>query len=179
MNGTHYFEMFRFLSDDLPSEVTSGLSPERVSNPRGDEFEDKAGSLRITTAGGKRFYMDCSADQGHGLTVVYSARHGQIVVNELTGTIQLTARLQEHWGEPTTRYAMPARSWQTQIAPADVLSSSRSLLDALLNDSLSNSATNARSAVAALVAAHVSSEKGGLPVRVDGNLPKDRVFPWA
>ena len=67
MNGTHYIEMFRYMTDEKPSEVTAWFSAGKVPNPRGPQFEDRAGSLRITTASGKRFYMEIGSDQGNGL----------------------------------------------------------------------------------------------------------------
>lgn len=43
MNGSHYFEMFRYMSGEQPVEVTAWLSTEKLSNPRGKQFEDRAG----------------------------------------------------------------------------------------------------------------------------------------
>ncbi len=36
-----------------------------------------------------------------------------------------------------------------------------------------------RAAIAVLVAAHVSNERGHAAVRIDGSLPSARTFPWA
>src|SRR5262249_12575893 len=46
MNGSHYFEMFRYLTDEMPATVSAWFSSETVPNPRGAQFEDRAGTVR-------------------------------------------------------------------------------------------------------------------------------------
>lgn len=179
MNGTHYFEMFRFMTDEEPYAVTAWFSPEKVPNPRGPEFEDRAGSVRVTTKSGKRFYMEVGSDQGHGVKVIYAGPHGQLVVDELAGTMTLNARKKEHRNEPTTRYAMPSVETTKKITPADSVGPTRTVLEALLNGQNFPTGEEGRLAVATLVAAYVSDESGHLPVKVDDHLPLDRKFPWA
>jgi predicted dehydrogenase len=180
MNGTHYFEMFRYMTDEAPTEVTAWFSGEKVGNPRGPQFEDRAGSVRITTASGKRFYLDISADQGHGVKVIYGGAYGQIIVDELAGDMYMDVREEQYRNLPSTRYGMPRVESKVKIAPADAVAPTRAVLEALLNDANPPSGEDGRLAVAALVAAYVSDENGHVPVRIDdGNLPLDRVFPWA
>ncbi len=180
MNGTHYFEMLRYMSDEAPSEVTAWFADENVSNPRGKEFLDRAGSIRVSTTGGTRFYMDAGVDQGHGLSVLYAGPSGQLAVDELTGVLRMSVREAEHRDLASTRYAMPAVIRQWEVAAADATAPTRSVVEALLADENYPSGEDGRHAVATLVAAYVSNENGHLPVRVDVDaLPADRVFPWA
>jgi len=180
MNGTHYFEMFRYMTDEAPEEVTAWFSGEKVGNPRGPQFEDRAGSVRITTASGKRFYMDISADQGHGMKVIYSGAYGQIMIDELAGDMYVDVREEQYRELPTTRYGMPRVASASKIAPADSTAPTRAVLEALLKDENPPTGEDGRLAVAALVAAYVSAENGHVPVRVDdARLPQERVFPWA
>jgi predicted dehydrogenase len=179
MNGTHYFEMFRYMADEPPAIATAWFSTEEVSNPRGPQFQDRAGSVRLTSASGKRFYMEIGADQGHGLKVIYAGPKGVLVVDELLGTIDLSARESQYRDLPTTRYGMPSVNESLSFIPADAVGPSRSVLEALLNDDGPPSGEDGRLAVAALVAAYVSNENGHVPVEVDSDLPSERVFPWA
>ena len=78
MNGSHYFEMFRYLTDEMPVQVAAWFSADTVANPRGVQFEDRAGNVRITTAKGRRFYLDASTDQGHGMHVTYAGPYGRL-----------------------------------------------------------------------------------------------------
>ena len=179
MNGTHYFEMFRFMTGEPPATVAAWFSPGAVPNPRGAQFEDRAGSVRMETASGKRFYMDVTDDQGHGVKVTYSARHGQITVDELAGVMVVDVRQAEHRPLPTTRYGMPSARTERRIRPADAVAPTRAVLEALLRGSGYPSGEDGRLAVAALVAAYVSNETGHTPVAIGDALPAVRVFPWA
>ncbi len=180
MNGTHYFEMFRYLTNETPVEVAAWFSKTKVLNPRGRQFEDRAGSVRLTTASGKRFYMETGDDQGHGMTVIYAGPYGQLVVDELVGTMHLAMREEQHRHLPTTRYGMPWVERTLKIMPADVIGPSFAVLSALLQGDNFPSGEDGRSALAVLVAAYESDENEHNPVRLDDDsLPHDRIFPWA
>ncbi len=179
MNAMHYFEAFRFLADEETVEVTAWFSPAGVPNPRGAQFEDRAGSIRAVTASGKRLYMEMGADQGHGIRAIYACRNGMITVNELTGELLSTEREEQYRELPTTRYGMPAVNTQRVIQPAEVIDTSAAVLEALLHDVNSVSGEDGRRVVGLLVAAYRSAEQGSVAVRLDSKLDRSRVFPWA
>lgn len=179
MNGSHYFEAFRYLSGEDPVEVTAWFDPGSVANPRGAKFEDRAGSIRVTTASGKRLYIEIGAEQGHGLEVIYSGRNGLITVSELTGHMTATVRKPEYLELPTTRYGMPADSTQFMIAPAEVIDSTALVLNALIRDDNRVTAEQAIKTIEILVAAYESAENNNCPVKVDHKLDRSRIFPWA
>jgi len=180
MNGTHYFEMFRFMTGEAPARVAAWFSAGKLANPRGAEFEDRAGSIRLETLSGKRFFMDAAADQGHGMLVCYAAPHGRITVDELGGRMWVVARKPEHRAQPTTRYGMPWDEEERRIAPADALEPTRAVLRALLDGTDYPDGAAGRLAVEILVAAYVSDEAGGRTIDLGREaLPRERVFPWA
>ncbi len=179
MGGSHFFEMFRYLTDEPPVEVTAWFSEERVPNPRGPQFEDRAGSIRLTTASGKRFYLDAGADQGHGVMTIYAGRNGQTVV-DFAGTGHMYVRTEENRSLPTTRYASSEVKTTFTTEDPDVIAPSRATLDALIKGDNPPSGEDARLAVAVLVAAYLSHERGHVPIRLEEvEQHKDRVFPWA
>lgn len=180
MGGSHHLEMFRHLTGEEPDEVTAWLSSQEESNPRGPQFEDRAGSLRLHTPSGVRLYIEIGADQGHGMKVVYSGPRGQLVVDELAGVMYLSVRGEQHRGLPTTRFAAPRVDSVRKIRPVEdlVLEPSKAVLNALLNDGTPASGEDGRAVVALLVAAYVSDENGHIPVRPDRGLSRERVFPW-
>jgi predicted dehydrogenase len=179
MNGTHYVEAFRYLAGEPPVVATAWFDAARLANPRGPEFEDRAGAVRLMTASGHRLYLDASEDQGHGLTAVYAARYGQVVVDELAGELAWTVRRPDQRRLPTTRYASPWERGNLAITPADVIAPSRAVMDALLGGLDFPTGEDGQVAVSALIAAHVSDERGGEPVAIDDRLPVDRAFAWA
>lgn len=180
MNALHYFEMFRFMTDEAPRLVTAWFADVVVQNPRGAQYLDRAGAVRLETAEGRRFYLDCWADQGHGMQVIYAGRYGQLYVDELAGVFFSTVREAQHRTLPTTRYGMPAVHTTQTIAPADVIAPSAAVLKALLQGENYPTGDDGRLAVAVLVAAYLSHERGHATVDLDRDeLPLERVFPWA
>jgi predicted dehydrogenase len=180
MNGSHYFEMFRYLTDEMPVSAAAWFSSASVPNPRGAQFEDRAGSIRLTTARGRRFYMDASTDQGHGMHVTYAGPYGRLDVDELVGRARLVVRKAEHRDVPTTRYAMCAEEQEIPIARPDIVASTRAVLSALLADRDYPGGDVGRMAVEVLNAAYASHEQGGRTIALaKADLPRDRVFRWA
>jgi len=179
MNATHYFEAFRFLTDATPVEATAWFSEERVPNPRGPQFEDRAGQIRLRTADGRRFFLETGADMGHGVKVIYGARNGQIIVDELHGTMVTDCRQAAHRDLPTTRYGMPSARAVLEIPPADALEPTRKVLSRLLASEDYPDGECGRLAVAVLVAAHLSNESGHQAIPIDDRLPRERTFPWS
>jgi predicted dehydrogenase len=180
MNGSHYVEMFHFITGEPAIKVNAQFSKEHVPNPRGAEFVDRAGSIRLETASGKRFYLDAGADQGHGMQVVYSGLHGRITVDELAGRMQVVVREAEHRNRPTTAYGMPCTTRDVAIAPTDALEPSRAVLAALLAGQDFPDGAAGRRAVEVLTACYFSDERDGKTIHLGREaLPRERTFPWA
>jgi len=180
MNGSHYFEMFRYMTDERPATVAAWFSKEAVANPRGAQFEDRAGAVRITTEKGKRFYMDAGSDQGHGMHVTYAGPYGRLDVDELGGQAKLVVRKPEHRAVPTTRYGMPWDERSFPVTPADSVAPTRAVLSAMLQGEDFPDGEAGRMAVEVLVAAYQSHEEGGRTIDLaTAKLPRDRTFPWA
>jgi predicted dehydrogenase len=180
MNGIHYFELFRWLTGEQPAQVTAWFAKEPVKSPRGPQFSDRAGQVRVSVASGKRLYLDIGDDQGHGLKVIYAGRNGLFVADELAGTIDHVVRDAEHRELPTTRYGMPATARRLEVAPADAVVPSRRVIDALVNNRDYPTGEDGRTALEVLVAAFVSAESGNVPVAVRAEaLPRGRRFDYA
>lgn len=179
MNGVHYFEAFRFLTGEKIEEVTAWFSKEEVPNPRGVQFQDRAGSLRAVTASGKRLYMDIGADQGHGMRVMYGCRLGAITVDEVLREMETTQRTEANRGLPSTRVGSPGENMRRTLPFCDAIETTVEVLNALFSGENSVTGENGRSAVEVLVAAYHSNDRGSVPVRIDGELDRTRRFPWA
>lgn len=180
MNGTHYFEMFRFLTDEEPVKVSAWFDSEEVPNPRGPQFKDSAGCIRLETESGKRFYMDASADQGQGLHVTYNCRNGRISVDELSGKIDHAVRTPDSRSAPTTRYGMPFDVGTSQIAPTDAIAPTEATLRALLDGDNYPTGEHGLLAMKLLVASHLSSSRGGQTIDLRNEvLPRDLKLPIA
>jgi predicted dehydrogenase len=180
MNATHYFEAFRFLTDEPPDRVSAWFDSECLPNPRGAQFKDVSGCIRISTVSGHRLYLDASADQGHGVQVTYMARNGRITIDELTGDMTTVVRKPEHRDAPTTRYGMPVVIEQQQIPACELVESTKAVMQALISGENYPTLADATLAVKTLVAAYHSHRQGGIEVPLASIADDDpEVFPWA
>jgi len=180
MNGSHYFEMFRYMTDETPVKVSAWFSKGLVANPRGEQFEDHGGCIRLETASGKRFYMDASTDQGHGMFVSYAGPNGRLDIDELAGHARLVLREEEHRKQPTTRYGMPWKTTEIPITPADAVAPTRAVMEALLAGENYPDGRTGLMVLEVLVAAYLSHELGGATIDLRNiELPRTRVFSWA
>lgn len=179
MNGSHYFEAFRYLTNEAVAEISCWFDPNNVPNPRGPQYIDRSGQLRAVSASGVRLIIELGADLGHGIEVVYGCRNGQLLVDELAGFVRGIHRQSEYRELPTTRYGMPANEFQRKIAQAEVTKPTEDLWRAMLADGSYPDGESGRHTVAALVAANLSGENGSRPVALDQGLPLERKFMWA
>ena len=179
MNCSHYFEAFRFLTGEKIHSVNAWFSPHDVSNPRGPQFRDKSGVVRAHTQSGKRLFLDCGANQGNGIFVVYGCRFGQLRLDELAGDYTVMHRKDEDRELPTTRYGMPSHYLGSKIKGAEIIESSAMVLNALLEQKDSVSGDYGLHVVKVLAACYRSSEHNGTEVLVDDMEQDNMVFPWA
>lgn len=179
MNGSHFFEMFGYLTEEEIDSVSFWADEQLVPNPRGEQYQDRSGQLRAVTPKGVRLYMEIGGDQGHGLQVIYGCRHGQVYVDELSGYLRYSYRKEEFRQLPSTRYAMPADIEVIEIEPIDAVSPTQAVWRAMLSGNAFPDGLCGRHAVRALVAANVSAEREGALVRLSDQSLSDRVFPWA
>ncbi len=180
MNGIHYIELMRFMFDEAPRCVTAWFDAADLPNPRGSDFRDKSGSMRLTTASGKKLYLDASVSNGHGLIATYVAKRGQIIVDELAGKLYATRRNIEDKDLPSTRYGQPSIIMSEDIAAIDIVESTKAVITALIKGEGYPTVMDATLAIKALVCAYVSNENNNRAVGLsDSNLPLERVFAWA
>lgn len=181
MNGSHYFEAFRFLTGSRMRSVSAWFAPEQIGNPRGPQFRDESGALLALGENGKRFQLSAGNDQGHGMTVTYATAYGHIICDELEGVLTVTARKPEHRGLPPTRYGMPCDRWEERFQALDNVGATRPVLSALTSGEPFPDGVRGRDVVRALVGCYLSAENGGRQVSLDDELGKvsERVFAWA
>lgn len=178
-NGSHYFEAFRYLTDEPLVSMQAWLDEKEIPNPRGPQFRDVSGVVRGRSASGIRFSMDASADQGHGMAVHYGTQHGQIYVSEFDGEIHVSYREEAHRDMPTTRYGMPWIRETARFMPPDNLGPTTAVYRAALAGDNYPTAEQGAQVVQLLAACYLSHARDGARVSVDdADLEMDRVYAW-
>ena len=180
MNGSHYFEAFRYLTDSNLRSVAALFSPKALKNPRGPQFCDAAGSLMCVAESGQHFLLSAGEHQGHGLTVTYATQWGHIFCDELAGRYSATVRKPEHREQPSNRYGMPSDKWERTFPLVEHATTTASVLRELLDGQQYPDGQDGLHAIACVVAAHKSNDQHGKPSRLDDLADyTTRVFPWA
>ena len=180
MNGSHYFEMFRYMTGCNVDRLSAWFEAERLPNPRGPQFDDASGRLVAFNDAGQSFYLDYSAQAGWGIIVNYICRHGQVTVDELSGEYQVKSRRAEFRELPTSRYGMPVDTLRSQLQPADSVGPTRAVWQALLTGADYPTGEDGLHALKCLVAAHLSDRRGGAMIKLsDTAETTSEVFGWA
>lgn len=180
MNVSHMLEMFRFISGDFPETVQAWFDKDIVPNPRGDQFEDRSGFLKIKTKSGKTLTVNSSAENGHGIVTSYVGKYGQIALNNLTGDALIAHRKEECRDRPTTLYGLPAENVTHKYQSSDLVVRARKTMEALLDGRGYPDGETILRTIEILVGAYVSNQENSRSVNVSGEtLPENQVFPWA
>ncbi len=168
MNASHYFEMFRYITDSYISKLRAWFEAVELENPRGPEFKDCSGRVLAQNDLGVSLYIDFSAAAGHGLQLVFICRNGQISVDEITGDIRASVRKEEHRNVSTSRYGMPADVSNFTVEPTDTVAPTMELWLAMIRGSDFPDGNVGAYVINCLVAAHYSNAKGGAEILVGG-----------
>ena len=167
MNGTHYFEAFRFVTGTEIYSISGQIDSELLPNPRGAVFADYSGSLLGMTQDNVKMFMDFSAGAGHQAVVVYNFRNGKIIINEHQGKLYFSKRASDFMELPTNRYALEGEYAEYSIAPVDSLNPTIEVIRSLVENSNFPSLENGIHAIKCALATILSSEKNGSPTLLD------------
>ena len=180
MNGSHYIEIFCYLTN-LPVEKACGLitgSP--VPSPRGPDFFDQAGHFQFINKKEQCLNLHIPHNQGHGMTFTLAGEYGHVLVDELAGEAIITTRKPEHRNMPSTRYGMPWLRQSKNFPMADNVTSSMAMIEALIADKNYPDCQQGRNVIAALIAACYSSENEGRLINMaDESSFYHMEFAWA
>ena len=180
MNGSHYFEAFRWLSGSDIQCVSAWFSGPPMNNPRGKLFFDQSGESRIVSSNGHRLFLNVGCDQGHGMTVTYATNFGYIFIDELAGVGFSATRKREYKNLPYSRYGMPSDHKEITFAVADNLKPTQELMKSFLRDGDYADGISGKSVVATLSAIWCSAENGSESVDLfDLKDYHKKKFPWA
>lgn len=133
MNGSHFIEFFKWLLDEEIVSVSAKLSLQKSINPRGSQFKDYFGDLRAITYSNLPIYISFPESAGHGIITIYNFNFAKIIVDELTGSIQVKTRSPTDFSLPTTRYGLKSTQMNHEFPIPSLEALSRVLIRNLIN----------------------------------------------
>jgi predicted dehydrogenase len=134
MNGSHFIEFFKWLLDEEIVSVSSKLGFQKSLNPRGSQFKDYCGELRAVTYSNLPIYISFPESAGHGILTIYNFNFAKIIVDELTGSIQVKTRSSADFDLPTTRYGLKSSQLNYEFPIPSLEALSRDLIRNLINE---------------------------------------------
>ena len=179
MNGSHYIEAFRFLTNENLHKVSAIFSPQLIPNPRGPQFQDRAGSLRLITPKNKILNMEIGSNQGHGMQVTYSYERGIVVVDEVAREIFTSCRLPENRGLPSTRVGTTGINSTYGLPFCGVIETTALMLRAMVSGCDYVTGEQGRAVVQALALAYQSARQAGTYLTIEECDVLNEKFPWA
>jgi hypothetical protein len=179
MNVTHYFDAFRWLTQDDDIVLQSKIEDKEIESPRGLAYGDYAGWVLAINSLGQRLYVDFSSDVGHGIVCIYQFDRGKIMINELEATMELYSRLAEYSDSPSHRYGLPAFSIIKKIRSSSLIELSQKVILEMMGEAdlptLHDGIVNTSLALSCI---H-SSANFSKPVHWKDVLDLDLVTKWA
>lgn len=168
--GTHYFDLAAWLMDARPVWVAGEIDATVTPNVRGHQYIDPGGRGSVGYENGATASFELSGDvQSTGVFTIVGT-HGVVEGDELTGPlwgrIDISARPEESWEEPMTRFVKPRRFPLTFDEPLDPVAWATAFLRDLLADHREPTAAAGIDAVDTVMAFHLSSRLGGARVRL-------------
>jgi predicted dehydrogenase len=179
MNGSHYLELFSYLSKQNIASVQFWKDDEKHINPRGPQYTDISGQLRATTPKGHRFFMELGGDLGHGVQTIYNFKYGQVFNDELACSFRTIKRKIDDFSKPTSLYGLPSDNTIKELEKADIIKATQDIWDSMMNDNKFTSGLDGLRVIKALVAANISAEEGGKEIRLEDIELSTRKFSWA
>lgn len=162
MGASHLIRQFMVLVPNQSYEVSFEASGYLNPNPRGEQFVDPAGQLRIRAEDGTRFYLDFDSRQGHGMRSLYSGPTAQLVLDELSGEGLVSYRTIDNRELPPTRYGSAAIERQVKIDIPDPVRSTVLVWKSIMGgDGRATSGNDGILITRVLVAAIQSAQLGG------------------
>ncbi len=179
MNGTHYFEAFRYLTNSHITKVWAWLDNDLKPNPRGPEFFDQSGQIFATNENGQRLFLEIGSDLGHQIITTYNFEFGKITVNVLNGIAYLNSRLHSEVAETTARYDCKDAQEIFHIAPASNLEPSKFVLNSLVVNSNFPTGLDGIHTISVALAAIESNNNGNQVVNVSSLNGNTSTQKWA
>jgi predicted dehydrogenase len=164
-NGTHFMDLARMLGEGSPISVTGVLDKTGTPNPRGEQFKDPGAVALYYFDNGMRMMIDMFEDLGvpHRIEIIGSI--GRILIDELDNRWEVQARQGEDRERPLGEYWLPLKPVELKPGVLDMVQMLVDGLKELLADGeITCTGEDGLKALQMVIGAHVSSERGGVPI---------------
>jgi len=160
-------DLARMLSGGNPVCVTATLDNTGTPNPRGAEFEDPGAVAVYHFDNGMRLVVDMFEDLGIPPRIEIVGSIGRILIDEVEGRWEITARSGDDREKSVGQYWLPLVPQAFEPVALDMVQILVDGLKELLGGGpISCTGADGLTTLEMVIGAHVSSRNGGVPVRL-------------
>jgi predicted dehydrogenase len=166
-NGGHILDLARMLSNSNATSVVGKLDQSGAPNPRGKEFQDPGAVALYWFENGMRLVVDMFEDLIVPPRIEIVGSHGRITINDLEGRWEILARPEEERAAAQSQFWLPLRPVPFEPVELNMVEMLTDALRELLSgDKISCTGEDGLASVEMLIGAHISSQRGSVPVQL-------------
>lgn len=166
-NGGHILDLARMLSGANATLVVGKLDQSGAPNPRGEEFQDPGAVALYWFENGMRLVVDMFEELIVPPRIEIVGSHGRIKIDDLDGRWEILARPDEERKAAESQFWLPLRPVPFEPVELNMVDMLTDAVRELLSDRhISCTGEDGLASVEMLIGAHLSSQRGSVPVRL-------------
>lgn len=166
-NGSHFFDLMRFISGSEAVAVTGYVDKKGSPNPRGAEFTDPGAYGIVVFKNGVRAFLDMYEDLGIPPKTEIVGSMGRITIDEVNNSWSVEAREGKDRIERLGRYDLPLIRRSFPSRPLDLIDLLvKAIQETLGEKQISCTGLDGLAAVQMIIGFHVSDRAGNIPVQL-------------
>lgn len=177
MNGIHFFDILKFLTNSNVIEVSSSIKLDKNKNPRGSQFKDYEGQISLLNKDGTRGYVDLSSKATSGATLTCICKFGFIFIDLFTGEMTTSFRRAKYRKLSSVYYSMPFIRKNYKIKISNSLEVTKKHLENFIRGTNYVNLTDGIYTMKILIASIISSEKKDI-IRLN-KFKNNKKYYWA
>jgi predicted dehydrogenase len=171
-NGSHFFDLMRFLSDSQAVSALAYVDKKGTPNPRGKEFSDPGAFGIVRFENGMRGFVDMYEDLGVPPKIEIVGSIGRIIIDEVNNSWLIESREGKNRIEPLGKYDLPLVRRPFPSHQLDLIRLLVETIDEVLGEGpISCTGADGLAAVQMIIGFHLSDMEGNTPVPLP--IPKE------
>jgi predicted dehydrogenase len=166
-NGSHFFDLMRFLSESEATLVIGFIDKRGTPNPRGFQFTDPGAFGLVTFQNGMRGFIDMYEDLGIPPRVEIIGSIGRVCIDEKNSSWTIESRDADDRSQPLGKYTLPLDQRPFATKPIDPQQLLESTIGEILgNGHISCTPKDGLAALEMIMGFHASDLEGNVPLRL-------------
>ena len=162
-NGSHFFDLMRYLSDSEPISAVASIDKRGTLNPRGVQFMDPGGLGIICFTNGMRGIVDMYEDLGIPPRIEIVGSIGRVIIDETRNSWVVESHQGKDRAESLSRYDLPLKAEALKTEPLDPQKLLESTISEILGSGqISCTGADGLASLQMVMAFHASDREGNV-----------------